>query len=121
MPNLETKLAQLLAENFMDDFSLFEGVAALFLKEKDAMLAPLRLAAEKKDRDMLKKSAHKLKGSVSYFHSPESRQLAYEIEDASAEISFFEATSKIDELEKYVQQLTQDLIAMLQMNQNKVA
>lgn len=121
MPNLEAILVQILSENFMDDFSLFEGVADLFLKEKATMLAPLRQAVEKQDRDMLKKSAHKLKGSVSYFHILESRQLAYEIEEASPHMTFAEATLKIDELEKHVEQLTKDLNAMLQMNPIKVA
>lgn len=112
---LKTQALELMNTHFLGDANLLKDVIAKFIHEGDAV-APLKKAVEAQDRAQLKSSAHKLKGSVYYFHILEASQLAQSVEHDAETSSWEQLRADVTALDQFVGQILADAYEMQKLD-----
>ncbi len=91
-----------LLENLDGDEGLLRQIIDVFLKDAPRQVAELRLALQARDANMIAKTAHSLKGAVSYFEVPEISETATALEEKGKQLEWNGTAELLDSLETHV-------------------
>ncbi|MDZ7775309.1 MAG: Hpt domain-containing protein [Bacteroidales bacterium] len=81
----------------------------LFFEEYPERVKQLNKATETQDAELLRTSAHSLKGVISHFHAEKPRQLAKELEDKGAAQDFEAVEETKQALMEQIDQMLEEL------------
>ena len=84
-------------------------IIELFYEEYPERVKQLNTALSEQDAELLRTSAHSLKGVISHFHAEEPRKLARELEEKGAANDFEEATQIKDKLLSKIEEMLEEL------------
>lgn len=98
-----------LFERLMEDKDLIKDIIEGFLEEVPGQIAALNEALEKKDRELIRRQAHSLKGASANIGASALRETAYQIELAAKAGDLDKASDLIPELNKQLKELKQAL------------
>jgi CheY-like chemotaxis protein len=96
-----------LLENLGGDEGLLRQIIDVFLKYAPGQISDLRLALQGRDANMIAKTAHSLKGAVSYFEVPGISEAASALEEKGKQAEWSGTAELLDALEAHVTGLLQ--------------
>ena len=94
-----------LMEIMGDDRQLLQECLGDFVREFDVMMAAIRQAAGDQDGDALEKSAHALKGSLSYLAAKPASEAAFQLEKSGRDNDFVGLEAQLETLEQACEKL----------------
>jgi HPt (histidine-containing phosphotransfer) domain-containing protein/CheY-like chemotaxis protein len=91
------------------DAELLQSLIELYFEQEPGLLAQIRASIERRDADLLERSAHSLKGSISVFAAADARQAAFILENIGRESSWDSARAALENLERELTRFGPDL------------
>lgn len=106
-----TKIFQLdvFRQQFGEDVDIMYDFINSFLKTEPEMRRNLELAIQQKDRSLVNRLAHKLKGTTGYFYIPTIDQCLASLEEADVILSWEDIENKFEKLKKELVLLEKEL------------
>ena len=94
-------------ERLDGDEELLKELCQIFLQEYPALLQKLRKAISESDAESVQRTAHSLKGEVSYLGAPDATKTAKSLEDMGRERKLSQALKAFTVLERELVELQQ--------------
>lgn len=101
-----------LLAQFEGDLEFLQKISGMFLEDSAVMMTGIRDSIQRSDSRALRDAAHKLKGTAATFHSSAVVEAAQRLETMADEGDVRWAANALDALEKGMETLEQDLLAI---------
>ena len=92
-----------------DDPELLADLAVIFVRFLPSSLAKLHLANGDRNSEMLRETAHQLKGQLNYFFCESLVEQAKELEDCGKNCQFESVEARLDQLQAGIELLLQEI------------